>query len=56
MLRGAFDAGTIAEVEAACAEGVAAASGFLEQIGGRISVASELGVGTTFSVLLPTVR
>ena len=39
VLRNAFDAGTIAEVEAACAEGVAAATGFLEQVGGRISVA-----------------
>ncbi len=39
VLREAVDPATIAEVEAACAEGVAAASGFLEAIGGRISVA-----------------
>ena len=39
VLRNAIDAGSMAEVEAACAEGVAVVSGLLEQIGGRLSVA-----------------
>ena len=39
VLPNAIDAGTIAEVEAACAEGVTVVSGLLEQIGGRLSVA-----------------
>jgi phytanoyl-CoA hydroxylase len=39
VLRDAVDAATVADVEAACAEGVAHVSGFLEQVGGRLSVA-----------------